>query len=238
MAKEFYLPNGDQERAAWLSNFAQKLPTHAATLAVTPAEQTSAAGDAAMFSYMVNLVETFTTEKEERVSYKNLLRDGPLGAPAGNFPALPAIPAPPALVLPGIFSRIRQLVQRIKNHPAYTESMGKDLGIVGADQNSERSTLKPDLKLRLSGGSVQVIWKKSTADAIRIECDRGTGASPSALAAPAPSPAWQLVGIDTQPDFTDTTPITAPAVWKYRAIYLIKDEPVGQWSDVASITVG
>jgi hypothetical protein len=29
-----------------------------------------------------------------------------------------------------------------------------------------------------------------------------------------------------------------PGIWKYRAIYLINDEKVGQWSDVASIAVG
>jgi hypothetical protein len=40
--------------------------------------------------------------------------------------------------------------------------------------------------------------------------------------------------VDTVPHYQD---ITGPAVWKYRAMYLLEDQPVGQWSDVASITV-
>lgn len=41
-------------------------------------------------------------------------------------------------------------------------------------------------------------------------------------------------------NYTDTAPLPAngqSAVWKYRCIYRNNDEQVGQWSDVASITV-
>ena len=51
-------------------------------------------------------------------------------------------------------------------------------------------------------------------------------------------PVFQFLAVDAVPHYTDTTPITAPAVWKYRAIYLIADEKVGQMSDVISINVG
>jgi hypothetical protein len=47
-----------------------------------------------------------------------------------------------------------------------------------------------------------------------------------------------FLGIDTNPHYTDTTPITAPATWKYRAMYLLNDELIRQWSDVISINVG
>jgi len=40
------------------------------------------------------------------------------------------------------------------------------------------------------------------------------------------------------PHYIDATPITTLGHWKYRAIYLVSDERVGQWSDIASITVG
>ena len=46
------------------------------------------------------------------------------------------------------------------------------------------------------------------------------------------------MAIDTVPHYTDTTPITTPATWKYRAIYLVDDERVGTWSDIMSVTVG
>jgi hypothetical protein len=58
-----------------------------------------------------------------------------------------------------------------------------------------------------------------------IEVDRGTGP-------------WQFLAVDMVPHFEDTTPVAAHATWKYRAIYLINDERVGQWSDVVSVAVG
>ena len=57
--------------------------------------------------------------------------------------------------------------------------------------------------------------------------DRGTGT-------------FAFLAIDTVPDYLDTTPLPAPgagAVWKYKAIYRLKDEQVGQWSDVISVSV-
>ena len=50
---------------------------------------------------------------------------------------------------------------------------------------------------------------------------------------------WEFLTIDTQPGYTDKTPWPATAAkWKYRAIYVSDDENIGQWSDVAEITVG
>lgn len=40
--------------------------------------------------------------------------------------------------------------------------------------------------------------------------------------------------------YLDTAPLPAPgasAVWKYKAIYRLRDEQVGHWSDVASVSV-
>ena len=70
---------------------------------------------------------------------------------------------------------------------------------------------------------MEVQWTKGDADSIRIESDKGTG--------------WQFLAIDSVPHYTDTTPITIAATWKYRAMYIVADELVGQWSDVASIGV-
>lgn len=226
MAKNFYLPKKDKDKAVWLTNFANKLPSHAAALAVTAAEQTSVTNDANMFAYMIALVETFTTEKEERVNYKNILRDGPAGSPLGAMPTMPVIAAAPTAVQPGIFLRVGQLIARIKKHSGYNTDRGTDLGIIGAEQVVDTVNMKPVLKLELTGGKVNVKWNKGDTDAIRIEAIK-TGT------------AFAFVAIDTEPDYLDNTPLPAtPAVWKYRAMYLIANEPVGQWSDVVSISVG
>lgn len=45
---------------------------------------------------------------------------------------------------------------------------------------------------------------------------------------------------DFNPDYIDKTPLPAEgisAVWKYKMIYLYKDEVVGEWSDEVTTTV-
>ena len=223
MAKSSYLPRTDKDRAVWLNNFSSKFAQVATGLGFPPADVTSTNNDAAMFVYLINQVELYTTAKEQRVDYKNLIKEGPLGTPGGPLPVAPAAGTVPTVVAPGIFARISQLVPRIKNSVTYTEAIGKDLGIIGSQQTFDPALMKPVLKLAMMGGQVEVQWMKSEADSLRIESDKGSG--------------WQLLAVDTMPHYTDTTPITGPAVWKYRAMYQIADELVGQWSDVASITV-
>lgn len=225
MSKDFYLPRTDQGKVAWLNNFSNKLPTHAATLGLTLEDQVVAQRGAEMFAYMVGQVVSFEAEKTERVLFKNLLRDGPIGSPLGDFPGMPVIPAPPASVPPGIFPRIRLMVQRIKGSTGYTEAIGADLKIIGAEQIIDPLTMKPVLKLEKSLSGINIVWKKADADAIRIEVDRdGQG--------------FQFLAIDSEPDYMDTFPITIAATWKYRAGYLIHDQLIGQWSDIAQISVG
>ncbi len=223
MAKTNYLPRAEKDRVVWLNNFSDKFSQSAASLGFTAAEVAAVTNDAAMFSFLITCVEIYTTAKEQCVDYKNLVSKGPIGATGGPVPPPPAMAAVPTEVAPGIFPRLSKLVDRIKASPTYTEATGKDLGIIGAQQTFDPDNMKPAIKLVFKGGQVEVQWVKGDADSIRIESDKGTG--------------WHFLAIDSVPHYTDTTPITAPATWKYRAMYIISDELVGQWSDVASIAV-
>jgi len=132
----------------------------------------------------------------------------------------------PAAVAANIFGRVAALVVRIKNHPGYTEAIGQDLGVIGAEETVDLHSLKPALKLTLQAGR-PVGWTKQGLDGVEIWVDRGTGT-------------FAFLAIDAVPDYLDTAPLPAPgagAVWKYKAIYRLNDEPVGQSSDVASLSV-
>ena len=134
MAKKTYLPSSDADKVLWLNNFSAKFTPLAVSLGFVAADATAVTNDAAMFAYLMGTVENFTTAKEQRVEYKNLIKDGPIGSVGGAVPSGPAVPAAPTVVAPGVFPRISQMVQRIKNHPAYTEAIGRDLGIIGAEE--------------------------------------------------------------------------------------------------------
>lgn len=224
MAKDHYMPKSDQERSVWMNNLNSKFTTWATTLGFTAADVTALNNDTLMFAYLLVITEVFNTAKEQRVAYKNLIKNGPIGSPGGALPTAPTVPVAPTAVAPGILPRISLLVARIKASPAYTEAIGKDMGIVGAEQTTDPTQMKPVIKLVMKGGLVELQWQKGESDGVRIEVDRGTGT-------------WSFLAIDTVPHYPDTTPITAPATWKYRAMYLMADEPVGLWSDVASIAV-
>ena len=88
-------------------------------------------------------------------------------------------------------------------------------------------TLKPILNVALKAAHPNVGWTKQGMDGLEILVDRGAGA-------------FSFLAFDTIPDYLDTAPLPAPgasAVWKYKAIYRLGDEQVGQWSDVVSIPV-
>ncbi|MBI5387314.1 MAG: hypothetical protein HZA90_21850 [Verrucomicrobia bacterium] len=226
MAKPHYLPPKDQDRVVWLNNFAGKLPTHKVTVGLADADVVSAQADAAAWQWIVGWNEAMRTRAQTVTAYKNQLRNGPAGA-ATAPPAAPEYAAAPLNVAPDLFGRIGMLVQRIKNHPAYTEVIGQDLGIVAAQVIEDPQSAKPVLIVSLvDGGHVNVGWKKGSLDGIRLEVDRGTG--------------WQFLAVDTNPDYTDNAPLPPvgqSAIWKYRGIYLLGDDPVGQWSDAASVAV-
>jgi hypothetical protein len=177
------------------------------------------------FDYICDAKNQHAQTTENWTTYKNQARngDGILGA----MPTTPALGAPPPMVPANIFGRASALAARIKKHPNYTDAMGQDLGIIGAEQTMDLAAMKPILKITLQAGRPNVGWKKQGMDGLEISVDRGTGT-------------FAFLAFDTMPDYLDTAPLPAAgtsAVWRYKAIYRLHDEEVGQWSDIATISV-
>ena len=224
MAKSYYIPSDDQGKCLWLSNFSQKLPACAAAVGVSAAEVAGVQADNAFFAYVCDARNQYGQKAQEWTAYKN---DARRGDTLGAMPVPPTLDAPPAAVPANIFGRASALATRIKKHPGYTEAIGQNLGLIGPEQSVDVDNLKPVLQIALQAGHPNIGWKKQGMDGVEIQVDRGTGA-------------FSFLAIDTVPDYLDTAPLPAPgagAVWKYKAIYRLKDEPVGQWSDVASVSV-
>jgi hypothetical protein len=161
-------------------------------------------------------------------AFKNQLRDG--GGGSADWPFNPALPQPmPPGVSPGIIKRLSALAAQIKTNSNYTEAIGMDCWLIGSKQIIDPSTWKPVLSIQLQAGHPIILWTKGKAAALEIWVERGVD-----------SPFTRLT-INTEPNTTDTWPLPAPgtsAMWKYKAIYLLHDEQVGQWSDVLSVSVG
>lgn len=132
-----------------------------------------------------------------------------------------------APIAPGILTRFRELVRRLKTRPNYLEATGEALGIIGPDSADEDpATLTLEISLRTSGGQVEVPWNKGSQEGVEIQKDSGTGQ-------------WTFLALDTRPNCIGTTPTPATsAKWSYRAIYSNDAQRTGQWSNVAEIVVG
>jgi len=227
MSNSDYLPKNDPGKRIWFSNFVNVLPGYAPTLGLSDDTVKKLSRWSKNFGLTLDVLEKYRTYGIALTAYKNIMRDGKV-----EPGQLPEVPAP--LVLDGeiegdIFGQVRLLVNSIKGSKKYNESMGKALGIevsaTGGGGGAEPP--KPELGIELLGGRPNILWKKGKMDAIRIHVDRGTGT-------------FEFLAIDTHPDYLDTHPLPElgkSELWRYIAIYLKQDEPVGEWSDPVQISV-
>lgn len=224
-----YLPSSEADQIPWMTNFVAKLTVHAATISVTAAELSAVQADMEFLTYLQrDLLPLYRAKAQEVTAYKDLIRNGPLGAPAGTLPTAPTTPKTPTLVPPGVMPRLASLVQRIKNAPGYNPAIGADLGILPA---AARTVAVDDSKpaftaLALPGSQVRLDWVKGKLDGVRIESRRGGESE------------WTRLDDDRFSPYTDIRLPLAPGqseTRSYRLRYLKKDEPVGSFSDVATV---
>ncbi len=142
----------------------------------------------------------------------------------------PALPVGTVPVKPGALDRLFQLIADIKNSAGYTEVIGKDLGIVGAEKTGpDLASIQPKITAEIEGNVVAIGWSwegfSEHLDLLELQVDRGQG--------------WVNLASDTTPGYTDTAPFPATLTkWKYRAIFHVDDAQVGIWSQVVEVIVG
>jgi hypothetical protein len=229
MTKNRYYPTRGGDQVSWLGNFRGKLPGYATALGLAPATVTAIVADCAWLIYLLGsfLPEVRTLSQ----AGTNAVNDAQNGT--GNSPMTLPTFTPPAggtPVAPGALNRIFALVQIIKDSPGYRDPIGEDLGIIGSEKGGpDFSVFGPKLKVKVTPAGVEIDWgwqgMREFLDLIELQVDRGAG--------------WAMLAYDTTPGYTDTAALPAsPAKWKYRAIYRVADQRVGQWSPEVTANVG
>jgi hypothetical protein len=228
MPTGYFLPTDDSGKADLLDHLAATLPKYAELFALSAEVISARQADALAFRHAQHCSDDMQAYAQHTTAHKNLLRDG--GDGSGDWPLPPTLNQPvPAPVAPGIIPRLTSFVSWLKAQPKYTEAIGQDLWLVGAKQVIDPTTWKPIPAIQTLGGHPVIAWTKGKATALEIWVDRNDGNG------------FVLLTISTSPPTTDNSPLPAPgasAVWKYKAIYRQRDDQVGQWSDVVSVTVG
>src|SRR4051794_3781431 len=106
MAKDYYLPDREDQLIAWFANFSTKLAAYITLLQITALELAGVVADSLMVAGSIDYVEAVRNDGKEVVAWKNHMLHGPAGGPN---PAIPAGSTPPALspLPPGILIRLR-----------------------------------------------------------------------------------------------------------------------------------
>jgi len=228
MSTTTFMPTTDSGKADLLNHLTTALPPYANLLNISGEDLNLLNADCTSFRYTLQSANDMQAYSQNWTAYKNQLRDGTSGS--AIWPMSPAVAQPiPSAVSPGVVPRLSALVAQIKANKNFTDAIGKDLWLIGATQIIDPSTWKPILSIQNQAGHPIICWTKGHAAAIEIWVDRGDGNSFIHLA------------INTEPNTTDKCPIPVTGnsqVWKYKAIFLLHDEQVGQWSDVISVSVG
>lgn len=222
-------PRNEADLPQWLQNFAIKFPVHGTALGFIAAEVTATVDDCNALIYILGTgLDAARNFLQQITAYKNLIKEG-TGTAAVPFPAFTALPAAPSAVLPGALNRIKAIIARIKKMPAYTDAIGQDLDIISATSASPAPDSAPTFTVRTAvAGNVVFDWVKGSFDGVVIE-SRQSGAAN-----------WTSLGTDLYSPFADTRPLAAagqPEMREYRMKYLLGDQPFGEWSTTALVTV-
>lgn len=120
-------------------------------------------------------------------------------------------------------SLIRAMAKQIKARNDYTDGLGAQLGIVGPEHLFDLTTAHPDLTgIDQTSGRVIIYFTKANSDGVNIYSQRENDTD------------WVLLIRATTSPYIDNRPllqIGKPELRRYTAVYMLKDQEIGQFSD-------
>lgn len=201
--KDFF-PTSDDRLAVWNASYKENIVVHGPTLGLTAAEVTEQEDAAASIESSVDGLEMKRNQAKEASAFKRRM-----------------VKEKGAV--------LRKCIARMKTHPAYTEEIGRELGIVGPSQTLDISKVKPELKLTVYPGYVSIAFTKQGLEGVvifsRIKGTLG----------------WEKLGTDFASPFLDKRPLkeaNQPEYREYMAMYTNLREAIGQQSDIVTTVFG
>ena len=148
MARKNWWPTAIADQLVLVNNFATKIASYNLALPLTAPQVALAQGLCEAFVGAVNMTELARTTMQAMTQWRDLVLEGePVGDPV---PASPTFPAGGAVdytrgTVPQFF-KFRELILAA---PGYTETIGQDLGLIGAEITPEpEGDVTPDRQQR------------------------------------------------------------------------------------------
>ena len=216
----------------WLDNLINRINEHAAVLGVVAAEKSkfidwcTMAKDACLGASNSATSADAWREYRQELLYGSNPDTTPLSRPVDNSVVAPLLAEP---LSPGAMTRIRDFLQSLKRKQAWNAAIESDFRLTPIVIEVEADSSQPLPRAKtLAGGGVAFAWKRGPFDAIVIEWKL------------ADAPNWNSVGTIMGSKYTHTAPLAVagkPEVRHYRFRFVVDNEPVGEWSDLVSVTV-
>ena len=228
MARKYWWPSTLADQQVLIQNFAAKIPGNATALGLTT-EQVEAAQDLCM---TIQSAFQFTEQCKQTMlaitNWRDMIFYGePKGEPVTSGPVFPIVGT--VAFSRGAITEFFELRDLIVALPGYTEVIGEDLGIVGAESgNGPEVVLSPSLKTSVSQGyTVNLRGSMQGQTGMRIEYRRNGGSfAPVAYFTNTPG-SFQI---------TPATP-GQPESGEIRAVYIKKNMEYGAYSPNYPVTV-
>ena len=147
------------------------------------------------------------------------------GAPADAAPVFPVVPA--ISTEDGLVTEFVKFRDMILTLPGYTQAIGEDLGIIGAEtKEKDPALVAPQLKsVTTQGFSVQIKGSMQGFDAMRVEyAPKGGEFAPVAFLTNTPA--------------TVNIPAGTPQTGHIRTVYIKKNEDFGNYSADYPVVLG
>jgi hypothetical protein len=228
-----YIEHTDDGLAKQMITFRDNIAGELAALGLlaTDEDLVQQALDATRFRAMVDFNGTMQYAAKSWTAEKNFERDG--GSLAAASQTVPVLPKDfPAAVPPGILTRFRKLVKRIKALKTYTVAIGEALGIEAATAVAAAVlavSAQPVARGRaLVSGGAEIGSTKGDAEAVDVYCQRDGDAAPIRLAR-----VMHLPYIDARPLLVAGKPETR----QYYTVFVGHDQEYGQPSAIITVVV-
>jgi hypothetical protein len=217
-----FVKQSNEEFATQLENHHTGLVTHGPALGFSGPEITVALNDSRYMRHIVTQQQQALGFSQGFTKFIKYMRT------STDVATMPVFTVPgivPAAVLVGIETRFRQRAEKAKAVTGvYNNDIGEQLCIVAPEASGELGV--PQFTIELAAGHPLMKWKKKTSDGIEIWKDDGTG--------------FRFRDKDGKSPWVDNDDLPAAGqskIWKYKIIYLVDDEPVGDFSPDTSISV-
>lgn len=196
MSNKGYLPKSDGKLADWCTEFSTQFSAQAAGLGFSEADITAMTETCGGVNTAIDEVVDAKTTYEEKVSAKKA-------------------------TLTTNTRSIRDMVRRIKAAPAYTEAIGKLLGIIGEGSTFDPTTAVPEVSLEKSATGYDFKFNLKNYFSAVVVFRRNPGEAD-----------FSQVAIDMKPPYSIDTPVSGT---EFYFQYYKDDALMGQPSDIIVI---